>query len=836
VASQGRDPDEIPVCSVCGGELNAAGECTICGTKHDANGRALPAMRELSRDEAVELFTRISGVGESKASALFEHGYTTPEALQAGAVEDLAKVPGIGERLARTIHEAAPRLVAERSVAAAATANGPPAGTNGTDGLQSWLRGGSDQGLTSWLGGGPAANPQSDDALKRWLTGEEDALGQWLGEAEGRAEGAVGGDVDRQLKEKQRLLEQGERELRSKEMEIDGLRVELDAIKRTMSQELEQFKSGNFDPMKYVLETAELGKELQTERKRRRELEEEIQHIKKGSIAVIKYVKSQQMKAGASPDVKRKLAQESAARKKMEIDLRKTQEVLAGLKKQVEAGLGSLKPDDRALKQRELALVEGEATLRAKEEELGTLEEAAKRGDVDLNGGGVSEELRSRMQEELREKEAEFLSKEDELKKHVISLQDELGRFKIEEEMRREAEALSGKPKTEIDAVLAAKERGLLAKERSFKLQEQDITRLNIENEQSKDEMSRLKQLVSQKDEELGRREEDLLYREKVLEGERRKMEFAKSQGFSVEEKDLKDRLEQLKGEINQKEEEVRAKEKFLKSKMEELRLREQGLIDEEIEAREEELKLEVKQDKIHTGSPRLDDLLLGGIPFGANVSVYGPAYVGKEVIVNAFMAEGLKKGVPAIFVITDKTPGDIREEMEFVLPGYTVYEGKGLVRYVDAYSRSMGGTEEDPYTVYTQDPTDHETLLKAVEEVGKEFKKNHEYYRLCFRSVSTLIAYLDPATMFKFLQPFAGRRKRDKAVAMYVLEKGMHGEQEIQMLGSVMDGSIEIKVEQLKSYLCVKGICDVQSRAWIRYTYSKQAVNIGSFSLDHIR
>lgn len=402
--------------------------------------------------------------------------------------------------------------------------------------------------------------------------------------------------------------------------------------------------------------------------------------------------------------------------------------------------------------------------------------------------------------------------------------------------MRREAEALAGKPRTEVEATLAAKEREILTKEKSVRIREQQIQTLNTELEQTKDEMARLKQLVTQKDEELGRREEDLLYREKILEGERRKVEQAKSQGFSVEEKDLKDRLEQLKGEINQKEEEVRAKEKYLKAKMEELRLREQGLIEEEIEAREEERMLEVKQEKVHTGSPRLDDLLLGGIPFGSNVSVYGPAYVGKEVIINAFMAEGLKKGIPCIFVITDKTASEVREEMTFVLPGYAEYERMGLVKYIDAYSRSMGSEEQDQYTVYVQDPTDHESLLKSVDEVAKEYKKKYEYYRLAFRSISTLIAYLDPTTTFKFLQPFAGRRKREKAVSMYVLEKGMHGEQEIQMLGSVMDGSVEIKVEQLKSFLAVKGICDVQSRAWIRYTYSKQAVNIGSFSLDHIR
>ena len=98
MATKGRDAGETPLCTVCGGELNASGECTICGTKHDANGRALPAVRELSPAAAVEEFTRISGVGESKARALFDHGYTSLEALQTAPVEDLAKVPGVGDK------------------------------------------------------------------------------------------------------------------------------------------------------------------------------------------------------------------------------------------------------------------------------------------------------------------------------------------------------------------------------------------------------------------------------------------------------------------------------------------------------------------------------------------------------------------------------------------------------------------------------------------------------------------------------------------------------------------------------------------------------------------
>jgi len=786
----------------------------------------------MTRDDVIGQFTRIPGVGETKARAIYEDGYASLQELGSARWDALAKVPGIGERLARTILEAVPKMIAS-APSDGGTVEGLEANGSGRDALSDWLTGSGDQGLNTWLGGKAGQPPQSDDALKRWLTGEDGALGHWLGENVAE----VGSAEEIRGVAATRILENRDRDLRERDIELEGLRAELSAMKRTISSELQSFKQGTFDPMRYVEETARLNKELQQEIKIRRQLEEEIGHVKKGSIAVIKYVKAQQGKTDGGADLRRKLAEEASARKRAEIEFRKTKDLLATFQAQISKGLATMKPDERALKQRELVLVEKEANLRAKEEALGTMEAAARQGEADINGGaGVSEELRSRLQEELREKEHEFFEKEEDFKKRIILLEEEVSQYRIDAQLRQEQDALAGKPRAEVDAALGLREKELMTKEKSIRLREGEIKRLNEELEFTKDEMGKMQKDVKYKDDELSRREEDLLYRERLLQAERRKIDEAKAQGFGTEEKDMKERLEQLKAEINMKEEEVRAKEKFLKSKMEELRLREQGLIDEEMEAREEERMLEVKQDKIRTGTPRLDDLLLGGVPFGSNVSVYGPAYVGKEVIVNAFMGEGLKKGIPAIFIITDKTPADLREDMMFVLPGYDVYEQKGLVRYIDAYSRSMGSDEQDPYTTYLMEPTDYEAILKATDEIAKEFKKKHEYYRVCFRSVSTLIAYLDPATMFKFLQPFAGRRKRDKAVSMYLIEKGMHGDQEIQMLSSVMDGSVEIKVEQLKSYLAVKGICDVQSRAWIRYTYSKQAVNIGSFSLDHIR
>ena len=706
------------------------------------------------------------------------------------------------------------------------TKQAAPAPAPANNGLASWLKGESgDNGLSSWIGA-PVNAPAADgreDALRKWLAGEDNAFQEWIG-------GPGAGGPTRTAKAEQ-VADDKLRELRAKALEVDGLRAELEAMRATLTRELANFRSGRFDPIQYIEEVATLSKDLQTEIAKRKELEREIEHIKKGSIAVIKYVKGQQLKGGPALDLKKRLDETLAERATLQTQIAELKAINESLKDKIEVGLAKMRPSERDLRKREIALTEREAALDAKADLV-----APAPAGPPAEGGTLSEEMKRRLEEELRENEQEYLEKEEEFKKQIIALEEQVSKYRIEDQLRTQAKELEGKPKHELEATLRRKEGELLSKEKSMLLREQEIQRLQDEVALREDELKKLKEPLAFKEDELLRREQDLTYRENRLEAEARKLEQAKSEGGSTQEVDLKARLEQLKSEIQLKEDEVRNKEAYLQQKMEELRLREQGLIEEEIEARADDRKVEVQQQKVKTGIPRLDDLLFGGIPFSSNVSVYGPAYVGKEVVVSLFMADGLKKGLPVLWVLTDKGPADIREDMTFVLPDYEEREKLGLVKYIDAYTKSMGGEANDPNTTYIDDPTDHNAILKATDALASEWRKKDQTYRLAFRSVSTLIAYLDPTTTFKFLQPFVGRRKRDHAVALYVIETGMHEEQEIQMLGSLMDGSVEFKVEQLKSFLSIKGICDVQSRSWIRYTYTKSAVSIGSFSLDHIK
>jgi len=802
--------DATVTCPICGRDSpTGSARCANCYTDL-AGGKASgpdDAKTGKAPEDAPDLNDLLSvpGVGTVKAEVLKEAGYTNLKDLEDARVEDLASIKGIGEKLATKIIEGA-RAVSRGEA----------------HGLADWLSG-EDEGLSDWLSGEeqavqpePAAATEADvhysDSLARWLSGKEEDLNSWLEEPVTAPKTAV--------------IETHPQELLEKESELIQLR-------ETLKEKLRLLETGEFDPQATIEELARTKVELESERSTRMELEEELNNVKRGSIAVIKFIKGQKGTAAESDNLADRLASEMALRENLELKIMELEGVLAALREKVEGATAELPPDIQELKRLENALTERQAMMDAFEKQLESKEEVLKDGIVGIAQGSRAG---SEAQDHIIQQVEEFSKKEQEYLDRVHDLEAKLSAAELDFKQRVEMAKLTSAPSRELDAEVTRKLEGAQRTERTLALREQEAAKLREELTVRDDDMRKLKEPLAYKEAEMLRREEDLMYREKLLQEELRNVTQQKAELTSTDELTLKRRLEDLQGQVTQKEEEVRSKEKYLSAKEEELRAREQGLIGDEIEKRETDRMLEIKQEKVKTGTTRLDDLLLGGIPFGSNVMIYGPPFAGKEVLVDTFVAEGLKKGIPAMWIITEKSPKEIREEMVFVVPGYEEYEKRGLVRYIDSYSRSMGDESQDPYTDYVESPTDYESVQKAVEKVAKEFKKDHEYYRVAFRSISTMIAYLDPNTAFRFLSPIAGRRKRDRAVGMYTIEKGVHGDQEIQMLGSLMDGMIEFKIENLNTFLSIKGICDVQSRAFIRYSSTKSNVSIGSFSLDHIR
>ncbi len=372
------------------------------------------------------------------------------------------------------------------------------------------------------------------------------------------------------------------------------------------------------------------------------------------------------------------------------------------------------------------------------------------------------------------------------------------------------------------------------------KLKEAEKTIVELRNEikfrdlRSKETEERLRF----KEEEFNRHEVDLQHREKVMKEELRQLEIKKQQLGSTKEVELKRALEELRAQIREKEEKLRSMEKYLAQKEEDIKFRESALMGSEISQSEESIVSDVKQEKVKSGTPRLDDLLMGGIPVGSQVVIYGPSFIGKEIAMNAFAAEGLKKGIPVMWITTDKTIDEIREEMSHLINSYREYEKLGLVYYIDAYSRIIGDNSVAENANYLDDSADIENIGTMAEDrltsMGDLIQKKG--VRLIFRSVSSLSATHDIKSIFTLLRPFVAKRKKDRCVTMYSVEKGIMDEQDLQVISTIMDGIIEFSTDGKSNFISVQGICETQTRDKIKYTASKGALTIGSFTLGHIK
>jgi KaiC/GvpD/RAD55 family RecA-like ATPase len=734
----------------------------------EANGRpqSLSEGREgLAREEAVSELVKKLGVTSEQAEKLYKAGMRTPESARTASPDALKGLGFTNEEV--------------KSMTA-----GTPSATSTPDiMLERWLenRAKSTRKKDRKSRPRPPPSTEAGDVLKKWLAGDDAALDSWLKPKDAKpevpimpiVEPAVTPPVPVEPTVEKPAVKEGETPQPSPEPaqkpetppaattpepvlpaeavppvvpatsvpgESQGTAEEQraeEAMLAWVSNVAARIQSKNIDPSDFVREGNVFASTLQKERKLRRELEEEVAHVKKGSVAVIKFVRSKE----------ERLREEAIAVKEKEL-----QDVRAELEA-VKASQGAAAPSSEA--------------------------PSAPAPSASPDGTQIP----------------------------ASQLKPMIEALKIREK------------------VLAAREKELNAK----------LDEVTLRNDEMEKKLAR----YSTREEELTKWEEAVRVREEEFKLQSRKFEADKKAMQDPETMDKLRRIGDLDMDISKREAEMKARERFLQQKLDELQGKEKEVVDAEVKQADQDLAAELAKERGKTGISRLDDLLYGGLPIGCNILVNGSKHTGKEVMAKFLAAEGLKKMVPVLWILTDTDFADIREEMTIVLPTYKEYERRGLVHYMDLYSMNMGITKEEPNVTLMSlnEPNALETLSNNVDAVTTEFLRNSKYYRLIFESLSTITAYLDTSSTLKFLQPFLGKRRRDKAVCYYLIETGMHEEGDIDTLEHMMDGSIDLKVEQMKTFLSVKGILDeIQSRAWVNYTFTKRLFNMGSFSLDHIR
>jgi KaiC/GvpD/RAD55 family RecA-like ATPase len=240
---------------------------------------------------------------------------------------------------------------------------------------------------------------------------------------------------------------------------------------------------------------------------------------------------------------------------------------------------------------------------------------------------------------------------------------------------------------------------------------------------------------------------------------------------------------------------------------------------------------------KVSSGVAKLDDLLNGGLPLNSNILLYGPNYTGKRVLLDIFVLDGLGNDIPCIYILTDKTVKKAIESMELINPSVNDFIEKGLLTFVDIFSRSMGISTTEQNTHYVDEPTNLNELTTTVKQLQESFEKKYDYYKLAFSNITALTPYTDSIMGYRFQNQITNSCSMTNGVGMYLLNQGIHRESEINTYRQLYSGVINTVHMDLKLYLRMEGTFKVQSKDYIEYTHdSKSFTLIGSASAQHIK
>ncbi|MFQ6128917.1 MAG: ATPase domain-containing protein [Thermoplasmata archaeon] len=530
----------------------------------------------------------------------------------------------------------------------------------------------------------------------------------------------------------------------------------------------------------------------------------------------------------------------------------------------------SRKRNELIVRERELNVLaqevsEGESRVPATEGEAVSLEEWEKRlGEKEQELGELNLRLDS-LASELEQREADANEQESALAERLEYLKD-----REEKTLNKELELADLESKLEGEREILRREKTAMNEEKN-QLQErgEKYRELAAEARKRMTDYDSLKEEVETKEIELQHKEKTVRDLEARLERESKSID-EKMKDLIEREKELEDKEamvnlrvldserygiggpkgltdhEEMEKTLRIREERLRAKERELKNwayqREKELELREGALqqkLKEELADREELVIEEKQEEKVKTGISRLDDLLYGGFPFNSNVLFVGPSFLGKEVAILNFIAEGLRKGIPAVIVTTSKPPEEIAKDMGPVLMEFVEYERIGLVKWIDATSQvppESAGFDEGKRIYRVNGAADMDKILEGLQEIETTIGEEHPYFRIAYLSLSPTVSRSEKNVAYEFIQRMVNDLRKTRFVGAFALEKGMHDQKEIETIEHQMDGAIMFKQDDKKTFLSVHGVCNVQTRDWVEYKQTDRGLLIGAFSLERIK
>lgn len=183
--------------------------------------------------------------------------------------------------------------------------------------------------------------------------------------------------------------------------------------------------------------------------------------------------------------------------------------------------------------------------------------------------------------------------------------------------------------------------------------------------------------------------------------------------------------------------------------------------------------------------------LQLDAVAAGTSLLIAGPPMTGKADLAFDVLAAGVRRDQGALVATTETSATSAAESFHRV-----VGDPSDRLAIVDAHGNETRSSAPEGWVVeYASSPSDLTGISIAVTECLRAFEERGVTdLRLSFRSISTLLYYLDAEDVFRFLHVFTSHIERADILGVFTLNETAHDERTIGMIQTVFDGMLQVR------------------------------------------
>ena len=183
----------------------------------------------------------------------------------------------------------------------------------------------------------------------------------------------------------------------------------------------------------------------------------------------------------------------------------------------------------------------------------------------------------------------------------------------------------------------------------------------------------------------------------------------------------------------------------------------------------------------------------------GTNILVSGPPLSGARRLAFDVLAHGANAGEGSVIITTRDSSDRVLTDFRSLLDD----PDESPVGVVDCVTQHQGrSTDGDEPVKYASSPVDMTGIGIKFSEFLEEFytERALEQNRIVVDSLSTLLTYSDPQTVFQFMHVLTSRLEDADAVGIHVVESSAHDPGDMNTLKQLFDGMVTVEDDETVS------------------------------------